>query len=111
MRLRDGSYIPNMPAGGTFKEKVDRHYSKRPSQYYYGGYEEDDPVPSSTTQFPAQFLNVAKDPERQHARLEKELDLREKEDALELKKLELKRKEKKLEQASGSVRATMCWDS
>ena len=111
LRLRDGSYIPNLPVGGTFKEKVDRHYSKKPSQYYYGGYEEDDPVPSSTVPFPAQFLHAAEDPAQRCARLEKELDLREKEDALELKRLELERKEKKLGQASGSARATNVLDT
>lgn len=110
LRLRDGSYIPNSPAGGTFKERVEHHYSKKPSQYFYGGYEEDDPVSSSMTQFPAQFLHAAEDPERRRARLERELDLREKEDALELKKLELERKEKRLGQASGSARAANVLD-
>ena len=110
LRLKDGSFIPNRPMGGTLKEKVEYHNSKKPSQYFYGSYEEDDPVHMSATQFPAQFLHVTEDPEKRRARLERELDLREKEEALELKKIELERKEKKLEQASGSARATNVLD-
>jgi hypothetical protein len=94
----------------TLKEKVDRHYSKKPSQYFYGSYEDEDPIPTSATQFPAQFLHVTEDPEKRRARLERELDLREKEEALELKKIALERKEKKLEQASGSAKATNVLD-
>jgi hypothetical protein len=110
LRLKDGSFIPNLPAGGTLKEKVDRHYSKKPSQYYYGTYEDEDPIHTSATSFPAQFLHVTEDPEKRRARLERELDLREKEEALELKKIALERKEKKLEQASGSAKATNVLD-
>lgn len=110
LRLKDGSFIPNIPAGGTLKEKVERHNSKKPSQYFYGSYEEDDPAPISAAQYSAQFLNVTEDPERRRARLERELDLREKEETLELKKLELERKEKRLDQASGSARATNVLD-
>jgi hypothetical protein len=110
LRLRDGSLIPNIPAGGTLKEKVDRHNSKKPSQYFYGSYEEEDPIPTSATPFSAQYLHVTEEPEKRRARLERELDLREKEEALDLKILALERKEKKLEQASGSARATNAID-
>ena len=110
LRLRDGSFIPNIPAGGTLKEKVERHNSKKPSQFFYGCYEDDDPVPAPATQFPSQFLHVTEDPEKRRARLERELDLREKEESLELKRIALERKEKKLEQASGSAKATNVLD-
>jgi hypothetical protein len=55
-------------------------------------------------------LHVTEDPDKRRARLERELDLREKEEALELKKIALERKEKKLEQASGSAKATNVLD-
>jgi hypothetical protein len=110
LRLKDGGFIPNYPAGATLKEKVERHYSKKPSQYFYGEYEEDYPVPSPAPQYPAQFLQVGEDAEKRRARLERELDLREKEEALELRKLKLEREEKKLEQANGSSRATNAVD-
>jgi len=105
LRLRDGSFIPNHPPGATIKERVERHYSKKPSQYYYGEYEEDHPVPSSAPRYPAQFLHVPENAERRRARLEKELDLCEKEEALELKRIKLERDEKKLELANGSSRS------
>ena len=44
LRLRDGSFIPNQPAGATIKEKVERHYARRPSQFFYGEYEDEDPI-------------------------------------------------------------------
>lgn len=110
LRMKDGSFIPNIPAGGTLKEKVERHYSKKPSQYFYGCYEDEEPLSTSAAQYPAQFLHTTEDPEKRRARLERELDLREKEEALELKTIALERKEKKLEQASGSAKATNVLD-
>ena len=105
LRLKDGSFIPNYPAGATMKEKVERHYARRPSQFYHGEYEEDDPVPSSAPRYPSQYLQLNETAERRRVRLEKELDLKEKEDALELRKLKLEREEKRLEHASGSSKA------
>ena len=105
LRLKDGSFIPNYPAGATMKEKVERHYAKRPSQYYHGEYEEDDPVPSSIPRYPSQYLQTNETAERRRARLEKELDLKEREDALELRKLKLEREEKRLELPSGGSKA------
>jgi hypothetical protein len=105
LRLRDGSFIPGFPNNASIKERVERHYSKKPSQYFYGEYEEDDPVSSFMPKYPTQFLQLNESAERRRARLEKELDLKEKEDAFELRKLILEREEKKREQASGSSRA------
>ena len=106
LRLKDGAFIPNYPPGATIKERVERHYSKKPSQLYYGEYEEDHPVPSSAPRYPAQFLHLPESADRRRARLEKELDLLEKEEALELKRMKLERDEKKRELANGSSRAT-----
>ena len=57
-----------------------------------------------------QYLNMSEEPERRRARLERELNLKEKEDALELRKLKLECEEKKLEQTSGNTRATNVLD-
>lgn len=105
LRLRDGSFIPGFPSNATIKERVERHYARRPSQLYYGEYEEDDPVSSSIPKYPAQFLQLNETAERRRARLERELDLKEKEEALELRKLKLEREERRLEQTSGSSKA------
>ena len=112
LRLRDGSFIPMFPGQpqASMKERVERHYSKRPSQFFYGEYEEDDPVSSFAPKYPAQFLHMNETSEQRRARLEKELDLKEKEDALELRKLKLEREEKRLEKASGSSRAANLLD-
>jgi hypothetical protein len=110
LRLRDGSFIPNFPNNTSMKERVERHNSKRPSQFFYGEYEEDDPVSSFAPKNPAQFLHMNETSEQRRARLERELDLKEKEDALELRKLKLEREEKRLEQASGSSRAANLLD-
>ena len=108
LRLRDGSLIPNFPNATSLKERVERHYSKRPSQFFYGEYEDDDnPL---VPKYSAQYLNMGESQERRRARLEKELDLREKEEALELRKLKLEREEKKLEKASGNSRAANMLD-
>jgi Zinc knuckle len=105
LRLKDGSFIPNHPAGATMKEKVERHYARKPSQFYYGEYEESDPIPSLTSKY-SQYLNTSEDAEKRVARLEAELELRKREDALELRKRKLEQEERKLEQSSGSTRST-----
>jgi Zinc knuckle len=115
LRLRDGSLIPGFPHGASIKERIEKHYAKRPTQFYYGA--SDDEVLTGPTvsaypasvypapAYPAQLSQVGEDAERRRARLERELDLREKEEALELRKLKLEREEKKLEQSSGSSRS------
>lgn len=100
LRLRDGSFIPNFPHGATLKEKVERHYSRKPSQFFYGEYEESDPI-SPYTPSQSQYLNGSVDAEKRVAQLEAELELRKREEALELRKRKLELEEKKLEKPSG----------
>jgi hypothetical protein len=107
LRLRDGSFIPNQPVGATLKERVERHLSKRPSQFFYGEYEEDDPPVSK---YASQYLNTSEDAERRVARLEAELAFRKKEEALELRKKKLEQEEKQLEKSGASTRATHVFD-
>ena len=109
LRLRDGSFIPNQPIGATLKEKVERHYARRPSQLYYGEYEESDP-PSTFMPKYAQYLGASEDTDKRVACLAAELEMRKREDALEQRKKKLEQDEKKLEQSSGSSRAANVLD-
>lgn len=110
LRLRDGSFIPNFPTGATLKEKVERHYARKPSQYFYGEYEEDDSIPTAVPKYASQYLNSSDDAERRMTRLEQELDIRRREEALESRKKKLELEEKKLEQSSGASRSTNLLD-
>ena len=111
LRLKDGSHIPGFPNGTTIKERIEKHYARRPSQFFYGEYKEEDSMRSQTMpRYTMQYVNLAEDPDRRRARLEKELDLREKEEALELRKLKLEREEKRLEQSGKNTRAAHVLD-
>jgi hypothetical protein len=105
IRLSDGGYIPNISGATTIKERVDRHYAKKNSQYYLGNEEEEDVSVQVVSRLPAQYTTAVEDPVRRKARLEYELDLKEREEALELRQLKLEREEKKKEQNSKSTRA------
>ena len=105
-RLRDGSFIPKYPADATLKERVERHYARKPSQYYYGEYEDSDPAQSAATSVFSQVLGSSNDADkRMIAQLKAELDLRKREEALELKQKMLEQNEKKIEQTGSSTRA------
>ena len=112
LRLRDGSLIPGFPHGASIKERVEKYYSKRPSQYYYGEYEEEDSVSLLASKYPSQFVNTSDEADRRVAHFEAELELRKREEALDLRKRKLELEEKKLEQSSGtsSSRATNLLD-
>ena len=105
LRLRDGSFIPNFPPGASMKERVERHYARKPSQFFHGEYEDSDPISGHS-----QYLCASDDVEKRIAQLKAELDLRKREDALELKKKLLEQEEKKLEKSSGSTRATNAFE-
>jgi hypothetical protein len=109
LRLKDGSFIPNNPVGATLKEKVERHYARRPSQFYYGEYEDSDPTSSFMPKY-AQYFGASEDAERRVALLAAELELRKKEEVLEQKRRKLEQDEKKLEQSSGGSRAANVLD-
>ena len=109
LRLRDGAFIPNFPPGATLKERVERHYAKKPSQFFYGEYEEDDP-PSTYSSTMSQYMGVNNDVGKRIAQLETELELRKREDALELRKKKLELEEKKLEKSSGKSRSANALD-
>ena len=104
IRLRDGSFIPKHPSEATLKERVAKHYAKKPSQFYYGEYEDSDAYPLPTSAF-SQNLNSNEADKRVIAQLKAELELRKREEALDLKQRLLEQNERKAEQASGSTRA------
>jgi len=105
LRLKDGSFIPKYPAEASLKERVERHYARKPSQYFYGEYEDNDPMPSAATSVLSQLLGSGNNADkRTSAQLKAELDLRKREEALELKQKMLEQNEKKIEQTSESSR-------
>lgn len=104
-RMRDGSYLPNQPAGVPMKERVDRHYARKPSQYFYGEFEENDPVVPSSPKISPQYLSTSENVERRIARLEAELELKKKEMALDQREKKLEQEKKKLEKSGGNSRA------
>lgn len=104
LRLKDGSFIPNYPVGASLKERVDRHYARKPSQFYYGEYEDSDPISTVTPNSFSQYLGTSSD-ERSLARLKAELELKKREEVLELRKMLLEQSEKKLEKSSVPTRA------
>src|SRR5271156_3711873 len=97
--LPDGSRVPSVPTGASLVERVDRYYSTmRPTQAYYRTFEEMEDKMSGT--IPRDNYPVSQDvdhKEQRLARLEKELDLRERESALMARqfKLESKSSDKK----------------
>jgi hypothetical protein len=99
LRLKDGSFIPNQPSGATLKEKVERHYARKPSQFFYGEYEDSDPPVSLVPRY-AQYMGSTGETERKLARLEAELELRKREEALESRRKKLELEEKKLDSVS-----------
>lgn len=111
LRLKDGSFIPKFPAEASLKERVERHNARKPSQYYYGEYEDSDPAPSAMTSVLSQLLGTSNNADKQViAQLKAELDLRKREEALGLKQKMLEKNDKMLEQASGSTRTANMLD-
>ena len=111
LRLRDGSFIPKFPTDASLKERVDKHYARRPSQFYYGEYEESDPSPPTMNSAFSHLLGSNSNADKRTiAQLRAELDLRKREEALELRQKMLERQEKMTEQASGSTRAANVLD-
>jgi hypothetical protein len=108
LRLGDGSPIPGFPSNGTIKERVMKHYAKQHATFYFGEYEtEEDLIGPPVPKFTSQYVNIVESAEKHRARLEYELDLKEKEEALELRKLKL---EKRLEQSGKNTCAAHVLD-
>ena len=45
LRLGDGSFIPNFPNAATIRDRVEKFYTKRQSQFYLGD-DDDDHTPT-----------------------------------------------------------------
>jgi hypothetical protein len=112
LRLKDGSFIPKFPADldASLKERVERHYARKPSQNYYGEYEDDDPILTAAPSAFSHFLGGNDADKQMIAQLKAELDLKKREEALELKQKIMERNERKTEQSSGSTRAAIMFE-
>ena len=111
LRLGDGSQIPGYPSNGTIKERVMKQLAKQHAAFHFGEYEtEEDLIGPSVPKYTTQYVNIVENAEKRRARLEHELDLKEKEEALELRKLKLEREEKRLENSGKITRAAHVLD-
>ena len=105
LRLRDGNRVPMGPMGATIKERVSKvQQSDIKSNYMFEScYENEDGlyIPSLGKLAPSYLLGK-ETPEQRKARLERELDVSEREEALELRRLKLAREEKRLENSKST---------
>jgi hypothetical protein len=101
LRMRDGGYIPSTPDGAPIKERIERQNMRRQNQLYCG-YDENGSIPETVMpMYASQFVHTTEDPTQRRSRLERELNLQEKEEQLEIRKLKLEREEKRrVEQTS-----------
>ena len=101
------SLIPNFPAGACTLEKMERYYSNRPSQSYYGAVDEDEGMGINAVRYNTQnFSQEMSEREKCLSQLEKELELREKEKVLTLRQLKLEKSEKEAEKQSKGSKAS-----
>jgi hypothetical protein len=74
VRLPDGALIPNFPAGACTLEKMERYYSNRLSQSYYGALEEEEGMSINPVRYNTQnFSQEMSEREKCLSQLEKEL--------------------------------------
>ena len=105
LRLKDGSYIPRQPLEASLKERMERHYSRRPSQFFYGEYDDVDPPSSVAPSVLSQIMGSSNDADKRTiAQLKAELDLRKREEALDYRQKMLGQNDKMVEQTSSAVR-------
>ena len=95
LRLSDGSYIPNFPNAINIKDRVEKYYAKKQSQFLLGK-EDEENVPKSLMK--SWGISTVEDSVSRKALLKYELDLKEQEEALELKQLKLEQEERHKEQ-------------
>ena len=100
LRLGDRSLIPGYPSNGTIQERVMKHYAKQHATFHFGEYETEEDLIGPSVKITTQYVNIVESAKKHRACLEYEFDLKEKEEALELRKLKLEREEKRLEQSS-----------
>ena len=106
LRLGDGSRIPMGAPGSTIKERIEKAMpAVMKSAYLNGFYENEDGlyIPAMA-RYVAQNTLSSELPEKRRRHLEQELDIKEKEEALELRKLKLEREEKRLETSAAASR-------
>jgi hypothetical protein len=88
--LADGERVPNIPYGASLIERMERYYENKPSQAFYGSFEEVEERAGGSLYTYGEYTGKAVDGrEQQLAQLEKELNLKEKESLLRAKQLKL----------------------
>ena len=92
--LPDGSRVPNIPPGANLADRVEKYYgTMRPTQAFYGAFEEMEERMSGTLPKESSYVNKeVEDREQKLARLEKGLELMERESALLARQLKLENK-------------------
>ena len=92
--LPDGSRVPNVPPGSCLADRVDRYYaSMKPTQSYYGAFEEmEDKIHGSISRESTYVNREIEEREQRIAKLEKEQELKERENALSAKQFKLEAK-------------------
>ena len=92
--LPDGSRVPNIPAGACLAERVEKYYaSVKPSQAYYGAFEEMEEKMGGVLPREQLYVNREVDSREQRiAKLEKEFELKERENTLLAKQMKLESK-------------------
>jgi hypothetical protein len=102
--LPDGSKIPNIPYGANLIERMEKYYANKPSQSYYGAFEEREESAGGTFHLVNENMtNGTESQEQRLAQLERELNLKEKESLLRAKQLKL---EKESEKSQSSAKAS-----
>jgi hypothetical protein len=92
--LPDGSKVPNVPAGASLVERVERYYgSMKTSQTYIGKFEEVEDKMGGILPRESSYINREVDErELRLSKLEKEFELKERENVLLAKQLKLENK-------------------
>jgi hypothetical protein len=92
--LPDGLRVLNVPPGLCLADRVDRYYaSMKPTQSYYGTFEEmEDKMHGSISQESTYVNQEIEERKQQIAKLEKEQELKERENALSVKQFKLEAK-------------------
>ena len=87
--IPDGSWVPNIPHGASLVERVERYYATmKPSQAYYGTFEEVEENMSGIIPRETTYANrEVDDREQRIAKLEKGMELKERENALKIKQM------------------------
>ena len=101
IQLLDGLYVPNIANTTTIKERVEKYYAKKNSQFYLGNDDEDDLPSSLGPHTPMQHAVDWEGPSQRRVHVECELEFKKREEILEIKQLKLEHEERKRQEWAG----------